>query len=41
VSDTIFFTSIVRVGSDIWLFDGFRPAPTFWAQLLSRFSTRR
>jgi eukaryotic-like serine/threonine-protein kinase len=41
VSDTTFLTSIVRVSSDIWLFDGFRPAPTFWAQLLSRLPLSR
>jgi Tol biopolymer transport system component len=41
VSDTTFLTSIVRVSSDIWLLDGFRPAQTRWAQWLSRLSSRR
>jgi Tol biopolymer transport system component len=41
VSDTTFLTSIVRVSSDIWLFDGFRSAPTFWSQLTSRFAPGR
>jgi Tol biopolymer transport system component len=41
VSDTTFLTSIVRVSSDIWLFDGFRSAPTFWSQLISRFTPGR
>jgi hypothetical protein len=41
VTDTTFLTSIVRVSSDIWLFDGFRSAPTFWAQLISRFTPGR
>jgi hypothetical protein len=41
VSDTTFLTSIVRVSSDIWLFEGFRTPPTLWTQLLSGFSLRR
>jgi len=41
ISATTFLTSIVHVRSDIWLLDGFRSTPTFWAQLLSRFAPGR
>lgn len=41
VSPTTFIASIVRVRSDVWLLDGFQPAPTLWDRLVSAVPFRK
>jgi len=41
VSPTTFLTSVVKVRSDVWLLEGFQPAPTTWDRLLSTISFRK
>jgi hypothetical protein len=41
VSGTTFLTSIIRMSSDIWLLDGFRPDSTRWDRMAARFGLLR